>query len=159
MLPSTEFPEDHPINERELKKFFQTWIFFGLLHELMHKYGLYDEADYLENDNHGTCMHTKRLAERLQCWENIVGGLESGEKVRLYDHLASCLNLASGVVYRGNQKNALEPDFGHEGFNKAIIWSLAGVCETIAYTLRRALIEPGESGPVLYWGEVPGLVS
>ena len=50
----------------------QCWIFFGLLHEVLSPFGLYDESEYHEHNGGEEILHTRRLSGRIEEWRKEV---------------------------------------------------------------------------------------
>jgi hypothetical protein len=132
----------NPYDDRKLEVFFQTWIFFGLLHETLSPYGLFDEREYIGTDGVGLHVHTKQLATRAKEWTGIVRALDQPEKDELEAHLKRCLFLAHeslSVLRQLPKTGSFAPDSNHRGFDKAIKASLVCMCETMTEVVSEAI--------------------
>ena len=155
VLPSPEYPDFnkyellHPSNDRELEKLFQTWIFFGLLHEILGPRGLYREEDYTRTVLGVKYVHTRNLLPRLSQWREHVGFFRHPSmKIEVYARLLECLRLAEkslAVLSQEPKTDILIEDHQHVKFNRAIKISLAAICETIANAADEALFPVGQT--------------
>lgn len=121
----------HPSDDEELESFFQSWIFFGLLHELLSPRGLFNAADYIGTDDNGDFVHTKVLAVKLRAWLGLTGRLGVDDQVKLKLRLMECLKLAYQSM-RCLLPSDGDPSRGHPEFNRGIRTSLASIGETIS---------------------------
>lgn len=115
-----------PSENVELQKRLQSWLFFGLLHELLAPWDLYNSRDYIETDPNGQrFVHTKGLPEKLQLWLQRVQSLSDGEKLNLQMSLMGCLKIASEALLCLAEQQ-------HPDFEFSIKMSLLSICETIS---------------------------
>nr|POE46239.1 hypothetical protein CFP56_73201 [Quercus suber] len=122
---------NNPIDDKQLESFLQCWIFFGLLHELLSPYGLYDGEDYLGSDKQGRYVHTRGLASMLQKWSEHARALDQHSQETTKLRLTSCIKLAYGAL-SCLRANMSEPTHGHPNFSRPIRTSILSICETIS---------------------------
>ena len=108
------------MSKQEIEPILQTWLFFGLLHEILGN--LYRHEDFIRDtedaDGHRKVLNTSTLVGLLDQW---VVQIQSKTIERpSYDHIAECLRLCWGVLY------AVPEDF-----SQAMKLSLASVGEVI----------------------------
>lgn len=138
------YPEKlQPLVKEEQEAFFQTWLFFGLLREVLGD--LYREEYFLiqdENKPRKSFVSTTNLVPLLNNALNIRTGYNAREQVsceersqprveyeantmeKKYDHISECLKLAAYVIRLAVPK-----------MDGIIKFSISSVCEVIAYTL------------------------
>ena len=136
-----------PSNDRELEKFFQSWIFFGLLHEILNPYDLFSINDYVMRDAHGEYVNTMNLLARLNAWQKAVECLPDADKAELSEQLDRCLCLAAKTMecLYSMPSAPLTAKLGHICFNRAIALSLATLCETLCDAVSVGLSLPGRT--------------
>ncbi|KAK4498833.1 hypothetical protein PRZ48_009343 [Zasmidium cellare] len=126
----------NPFDDREVEEFLQTWLFFGMLHELLGKHGLYDVEDYVEVKEDGKkCLHTRNLMGRLRGWTESVQGWGEDEKATELKHLQTCLLLAR----EGNYFILADH---HSKCTRAIVWSISTILETLASAIDLVFVGP-----------------
>ena len=149
VLSSAQYPDfdkyerAHPSDDRKLEKFFQNWIFFGLLHELLGPQKMYNKDDYIRIESGVKYVHTKLLMQRLNQWKDVVTNWHPPEKISVYGNLVKCLRLAQDslmVLSQSEKQGILVEDNRHPSFNRAIKISLAAICEAIVNAVDEALI-------------------
>ena len=158
VLPSPQYPQwslselNKPSDDRALERFFQRWIFFGLLHRVLGEYGLYDGRDYVGADAEGHYVHTRKLAKRLRAWQEVVRPYTPAEKERYYERLLPYL-------YRADDSLAvlgtpLGPAPRHPGFNPAIKVSLAALGHSLVCVIDNALLQSADSRSPNGWAQI-----
>ncbi|KAF2164078.1 hypothetical protein M409DRAFT_25426 [Zasmidium cellare ATCC 36951] len=126
----------NPLGDKEVEEFLQTWLFFGLLHEVLGKHGLYDVKDHVEGDEEGRkSVHTRKLMVRLRRWTEILRSWDEMEKAKELRHLQEYLILAREGHY-------LVLADHHSKCNRAVVWSLSVILETLASAIDLAFVGP-----------------
>nr|POE53612.1 hypothetical protein CFP56_28834 [Quercus suber] len=122
---------NEPIDDKHLESFLQRWIFFGLLHELLSPYDLYDADDYLGNDEQGQFVHTRNLASTLDKWCNHARTLDGHAQETIKLRLTSCMRIAYEALLclRADSSDKAR---GHPGFSRPVRTSILSICETIS---------------------------
>lgn len=107
----------HPTPKQEQEAFFQTWLFFGLIHEVLGQ--LCSRDDFVRDSEDGTSklITTSKLLGIIDVW---VEQVHSGELKPSYDHIAQCLNLVFATL-RG----------AGPAFDSIIMFSLASIAELL----------------------------
>ena len=137
------YPEKlQPLEKEEQEAFFQTWLFFGLLREVLGD--LYREEYFLvqdRNKSRKSFISTTSLVpllidalsirtgynarEQVSCEERSKPRVEYEDNTtKKFDHISDCLKLAAYVIRAAGLK-----------MDGIIRFSIASVCEAIAYTL------------------------
>ena len=151
VIPSAQLPEfkkydlAHPSDDRALERFFQAYLFFGLLHVVLQD--LYDPEDYITREpEHGLAfVHTSKLLDRLEAWRKRQQQLTSEEKHAVYDKLLPCLYRAEDAL------SVLGPERPHQGFNPALKYALVATGEVLTCAIDSTLFEPGETRSPNAW--------
>jgi Heterokaryon incompatibility protein (HET) len=135
------------IEQKEQERFLQTWLFFGLLHEMLGD--SYCERDFIVQDPNSPeskFLSTVNLLPKLELvWGNLshsqIGQPQTSaprrpkgmveiskedEKVH-YDHIRSCLRLCSIICAEA-----------HPDFDRRIKYCISSVCELVAHAAMRA---------------------
>ena len=88
-----EYEKLHPTPKEELESFFQTWLFFGLIHEILGK--VEDDFVQLSKCTTNKSVSTSKLCGFIETWvSNVVnGGLSP-----TYEHIAECLRLVYATL-------------------------------------------------------------
>ncbi len=126
LLSYTKYQQFDICPKEEQESFFQTWLFFGLLYELLG--GAFLEENYLNTTNSGgILLCTDKLLPQLdRYWisrkENV-----SEESSRQFDHIRNCLFMAANVW------NATHPDF-----DWGIKFTIAALGEVVGHGLQEA---------------------
>jgi hypothetical protein len=72
-IRNTHYPLEeakHDSNMNGLASLLQTWLFFGILHEVFGAVGIsIDEADFVTNDSSGAWLTTQALSKCLEMWK------------------------------------------------------------------------------------------
>ena len=118
------------MSKQEIEPILQTWLFFGLLHEILGN--LYRPEDFIRDtkdaDGHHKVLTTSTLVSLLDQW---VEQIQSKTIERLsYDHIAECLRLCWAVLYAVP-----------ENFSEAIKLSLASIGEVIEIAMNFKVFE------------------
>ena len=141
-VPYALFEKLHPTPKEEQESFMQTWLFFGLLNEVLGE--LYHEEDFLAEDSTETnhfILCTKKLRPLLKAACRL--GFEKASRAtrRRFDHLRECLNLVIRVSLAF-----------HSAFDWGLMCSLAAVHEAIVHALNRVARKLGSDNiPNLLW--------
>ena len=132
-LPSAGYPDFavyehlHPTPPGELEAFLQTWLIFGLLHEVLG--ALYIHHDFVcmveSGDKFEKCLSTSKLLLLLDALIAQVGDVQ-GNKAADYSHIVECLSLASVV---------LSVALYWPKFDPRIMASIAAIGETLGYAI------------------------
>lgn len=123
----------HPTPASELEPFLQTWLFFGLLHEILGH--LYSHEDFVRlddsNSSSTTVVSTSKLLALIDSWIHNCAMTDSKARIS-YDHIAKCLWLARTTL------QAAPADF-----NPSQKYSIASVAELIGLAANKAFnVEP-----------------
>ncbi|KAL8658232.1 MAG: hypothetical protein Q9202_007609 [Teloschistes flavicans] len=122
----------------ELESFVQTWIFFGLLTEILGD--LFVPSQYVTaapsaglHESHDRVLTTHQLVPTVRIWKDQVHKSDNteDEKCRQYEHIAACLQLASTVL--SAVKSDARPDFNHH-----VRSSMASVGELLSLATNQA---------------------
>ena len=108
-----------------LEKFLQTWLFFGLLHEILG--GSYRHEDFVTTVSNGEVekivVTTADLLSRLEEWEANI----TQDKGSLYEHIANCLRLTHACLV-----------IEYPAFDNDLKFHLASVAEVLGYATSKA---------------------
>ncbi|KAI4198200.1 MAG: hypothetical protein LQ350_005436 [Teloschistes chrysophthalmus] len=127
-----------PLPISELESLIQTWIFFGLLTEILGD--LFVPSQYVTTpplagqlEGHERVINTLQLVPTIRIWKDKVHTSvdTEDEKNCQYEHIASCLRLASTVL--SAVKADVRPDFNH-----LVRSSLASVGELLSLATNQA---------------------
>ena len=119
-----EYEQLHPTPNKEFEAFCQTWLFFGLINELLGN--ICKSADFVrldEADNSKT-ISTLRLPGLVEKW---VTSVQDGSYTLDYEHVAKCLRLTHTTL------KAAGPEF-----NLSVKFSIASVGEFFEYATNKA---------------------
>lgn len=87
-LSFLRYEQLHPTPNNELEDFFQTWLFFGLIHEFMGEFC--NRETFLRRFEDGKAvLSTSALPDIVSQW---VALIKSGSSSLSYDHVAQCLH-------------------------------------------------------------------
>ena len=130
-----QFPDSHQtqlasLPKWELESFYQTWLFFGLIHEIL-------GSLYVAEDNISTCedyggytraVSTSKLVAALEVW---VAHVQAGtaKPSMTYAHVAQCLCMIHAAINIKAVRSNLDPN---------IQLSLASLGQTFAYAANKA---------------------
>lgn len=126
-LPYASYEKMKPTPKEEQESFMQTWLFFGLLNEVLGD--LYHEGDFLVKDAaepNQVILSSKKLRPLLKAACRLRFGKASHATRREFDHFRECLILVITVSF------AFHPDF-----DWGLLCSIAALHETIVYALNR----------------------
>ena len=123
-LPFWQHEKLHPTPKEELESFFQTWLFFGLIHEILAD--LCSPQDFIRASQEATekVLSTSNLISITETW---ISKVVSGDIVATYDHLAECLRITFAAL------RAVNPAFGQR-----IKLSIASTAEVLGYAVNKA---------------------
>ena len=129
------FPWSHQtqlasLPKRELESFYQTWLFFGLLHEILGSVCVAEDFIYTCEDQCGytTAISTSRLKPALEEWVARVQADTEHPPVT-YAHVAQCLCMLNAALAVRTLGSSLNP---------AIKLSLASLGQTLTYAANKA---------------------
>ena len=130
-----QFPRSHQtqlasLPKRDLESFYQTWLFFGLLHEILGSVCVAEDFIYTCEDQCGytTAVSTSKLKPALEEWIAHVQADTETPPVT-YAHVAQCLCMLHAALYVGTLGSSLDP---------TIKLSLASLGQTLAYAANKA---------------------
>lgn len=123
-LPFWQHEKLYPTPKEELESFFQTWLFFGLLHEILGD--LCTPQDFIQASQEApdTVISTSNLISITETW---VSKVVNGDIVTTYEHLAECLR----VTYAALRAVNLE-------FDQRIKLLIASTGELLAFAVNKA---------------------
>lgn len=139
----TTYDFSHPCNDGELEKFFQAWIWFGLLKLMLGRVGLYDAQDYLEDCEPSggddrplrKLVHTKTLMQRLNGWRDIASTWPDKERDEALNEMISALYRVEAVTGVLTQDLDIVSTPRHMGFDRGIKLSILALCDALVYTI------------------------
>ena len=122
--PLREHEKLHPTPNKEFEAFCQTWLFFGLINELLGN--VCRSADFVRPDEvgHGTIISTSRLRTLVEHW---VSSVQDGSCTVTYEHVAKCLRLTHTTLM------AAGPEF-----DLSVKFCIASVGELFEYAANKA---------------------
>ncbi|KAL8638353.1 MAG: hypothetical protein Q9228_004488 [Teloschistes exilis] len=127
-----------PLPPSEIESLIQTWIFFGLLTEILGD--LFVPSQYVTTasladkaEGHEKTLNTHQLVPTIRIWKDQVhrSAHTEDEKNRQYEHIASCLQLAATAL--SAIKADVRPDFNH-----LVRSSIASVAELLSLATNQA---------------------
>ncbi len=131
----------------ELEPFLQTWLFFGLLHEVLGDLYRYEDfvSTSLDGESEKTIVTTANLIGRLQIWEAKITQ-DKDSLIPIYKHIAKCLNLTFACLV-----------IKYPTFDNDLKFHLASVAELLGYAASKACNvawtdDPGRSLIPVNWG-------
>ena len=94
-LPLWHHEKIHPTPTQHLEDLLQTWLFFGLLHELLGD--ICQAEEFISSDSVGgnKTLTTSGLLDKVNLW---VGRLRENLDRHHYDHIAECLRLTNTTM-------------------------------------------------------------
>ena len=122
----------HPMPVEEQDAFYQTWLFFGLLQEVLGKSYRHDDFVRTVQKQSGEVklVTTSKLLPLLKQWvEKIQDEFRISKDRSLYKHFGECLQRASQVL------RVASP-----GFSINIRFSIAATCEVLANAMNEAFL-------------------
>ena len=116
--------------KRELESVYQTWLFFGLLHEILGSVYVAEDFIYTCEDQCGytTAVSTSKLKPALEEWIARVQA-DTETPAVTYAHVAQCLCMLHAALSAGKLGSSLSP---------TIKLSLASLGEILAYAANKA---------------------
>ncbi|CAF9923195.1 MAG: hypothetical protein HETSPECPRED_005269 [Heterodermia speciosa] len=112
----------------ELEPFFQNWLFFGLLSEVLGD--LYSHEDFvttiLDDEKEKTIVTTVKLLSRLEEWESKIAQ-DKDSLMDVYRHVARCLVLTQACLCDANP-----------AFDDHLKFHLASVAEIVGFATAKA---------------------
>ena len=123
-LPFWEYQKNHPTPNEEFEAFCQTWLFFGLINELLGS--ICEWTDFVLPNKVGDCeiISTSRLPGLIEIW---VKSIEDGFSTTTYGHVAACLRVVFDTLRAARSE-----------FNPRIKFCIASVSELFAYAANKA---------------------
>ncbi len=120
----SEYENLHPTPNKEFEAFCQTWLFFGLINELLGNNC--KSADFVrpDKDGDGEIISTSRLPGLVEQW---MTSIENGSTTMTYEHVAKCLRLTHATLM------AARPDF-----NLSVKFCIASVGELFEQAANKA---------------------
>ena len=118
----------HPTPPSELEPFLQSWLFFGLLTELLGSF--FDHDSFVSKSKKNTSLtivSTTVLQSSTEKWISCVKIKENTVQKALYEHACHCIELTWKVL------RAVGPDFDHR-----VKFSIAAVAEFLASAVEKA---------------------
>ena len=124
VLPFWQHEKRHPTPNKDFEAFCQTWLFFGLINELLGN--ICKSADFVRLDKAGDnrVISTSQLAGLVEQW---VKSIEDGSYAITYEHAAKCLRLTFDTL------RAAGPEF-----DLRIKLCIASVAELFTYATNKA---------------------
>ena len=123
-LPFWQHEKLHPTPQGELESFFQTWLFFGLVHEILGDFCTPQEFIRASQEAPDKVISTSNLISITETW---ISRVINGDTVTTYDHLAECLRVTYAAL------RAVNP-----AFDKRIKLSIASTGEVFEYAVNKA---------------------
>ena len=123
-LPYWQYEKLHPTPNEDLESFFQTWLFFGLINEILGNLCSPDDFIVSASGEASKSVSTSKLIDIAETW---VFKVLNGEILTTYEHLAECLRLAYATL------RAPGPTF-----NQRIKLSIASTGEVLEYAVNKA---------------------
>ena len=123
-LPFWQHERLHPTPKEELESFFQTWLFFGLVHEILAD--LCSPQDFIRASQEAPhkVISTSNLISITETW---VSKVINGDIVATYDHLAECLRMTYAALRAVTS-----------AFDQRIKLSIASTGEVLGYAVNKA---------------------
>lgn len=118
------------LSKQEIESFYQTWLFFGLIHEILGSLYVAEDHVYACEDqgSHAKAVSTSKLITALEEW---VARVQAGrvDPATTYAHVAHCLCLTHA---------ALSTQAVRSNFDPNIKLSIASLGQTFAYAANKA---------------------
>ena len=123
-MPFWEYEKRHPTPNMDFEAFCQTWLFFGLINELLGE--ICTPADFMQLDKGGdsTIISTWRLPGLVEQW---VKNVEDDSSTIAYEHIAKCLHLTFATLRAAGSE-----------FDLRVKFCIASVGELFAYATNKA---------------------
>ena len=122
--PLWEHERHHPTPNKKFEAFCQTWLFFGLINELLGN--ICESADFVRPEKIGDSrtISTSRLGALVEQW---VSSVQDGSCTMTYEHVAKCLRLTHTTLM------AAGPEF-----DLSVKFCIASVGELFEYAANKA---------------------
>ena len=135
-FPYSVYENWHPTPVKELESFCQTWLFFGILNEVLGS--AYREDDFIRPDPSclgRTILYSKNIQPLLElsCTAYFVDEPKIEQRRTTLEHLKACISLSSQIFSVITTK----PDFDWR-----IKCAMAAVFEAVVFEVRKASQEP-----------------
>lgn len=119
-----QYEELQPTPNKEFEAFCQTWLFFGLINELLGN--SCNSADFVQAGKIGDCriISTSRLPMLIEQW---ISSVQNGPSTMTYEHVAKCLRLTHTTLL------AAGPEF-----DPSVKFCIASVGELFEYAANKA---------------------
>ena len=119
-----EYEKHHPTPNKEFEAFCQTWLFFGLINELLGN--ICTSVDFVRPGKIGDCrtISTSRLPVLIEQW---VKSVQNSSSTMTYEHVAKCLRLTHQTLL------AAGPEF-----DLSVKFCIASVGELFEHAANRA---------------------
>ena len=124
-LPYWQHEQHNPTPKQELESFFQTWLFFGLVNEVLGEVCSQNDFIRVINDEKSSKdITTTQLLFAVDRWVQKVLNDESKQS---YDHVAECLCLANAAL-----------QVARPTFDSNLLIVLASIGEILEYATNKA---------------------
>ncbi|MCJ1293247.1 hypothetical protein MMC34_004801 [Xylographa carneopallida] len=90
-----DYERHYPTPKDELESFFQTWLFFGLIHEILGGLCISDNFIQLSKDTRDKFVSTSKLSALIETW---VAHVLDGRPSTTYEHVAECLRVVFATL-------------------------------------------------------------
>lgn len=141
-IPYAAYEQMRPTPKKEQDSFMQTWLFSGLLNEVLGD--LYREEDFLVKDADETdqlILCTRKLRPLLKATCRLRFEKASSATLNLFDHLRTCLTLVITICAALNSE-----------FDWRLMCAIAAVHEAIVYSLNHVAKRLGSANiPNMTW--------
>lgn len=118
------------LSRQEIESFYQTWLFFGLIHEILGSLYVAEDLIYTSEDQGGyiKAVSTSKLIPALEEW---VARVQAGsvDPPVTYEHVAQCLCLTHAALSIQTVRSNFDPN---------IKLSIASLGQTFAYAANKA---------------------
>ena len=123
-LPFSEYEKHHPTPVKDFEAFCQTWLFFGLINELLGN--ICKSTDFVLTDKIGDdkIISTSQLPGLVEQW---VKSIEDSSSTMAYEHVAECLRLTFETLMAAGSE-----------FDLRIKFCIASVGELFAHAANKA---------------------
>ena len=118
------------LSRQDIESFYQTWLFFGLIHEILGSLYVAEDLIYTSEDQggHVKAVSTSRLITALEEW---VVRVQAGsvDPPVTYAHIAQCLCLTHAALSSQTIRSNFDPN---------VLLSIASLGQTFAYAANKA---------------------
>ena len=123
-LPFWQHEKLYPTPKEELESFFQTWLFCGLLHEILGDLCFPQDFIRASQEAPDEVISTSKLISIIETW---VSRVINDETATTYEHLAECLRVTYAALRAVNS-----------AFDQRIKLSIASTGEVLGYAVNKA---------------------